>query len=244
MKNVDPRYVDGTYEADNPDWHEEDAEWKASLVRSMERRNGLSPETLCDVGCGTGGVLRALQGEGGAARATGFDVSASAIEKARDLSPPTIEFELWTGERPSRSFDLALLLDVFEHVPDYLGFLQDLKGLASRYIFHIPLDMNAQGVARMSPILWARESVGHLHYFSRETAIASLEYAGFEVTDWMFTPSWERLEDASKGKRAFGRLRSNAFRRWPEQTVRILGGYSVMVLATESAGDDRRFPEG
>ena len=124
-------------------------------------------------------------------------------------------------------------MDVVEHVPDYLGFLSDLKGLANQYVLHIPLDMNAQGVARQTPIMNARATVGHLHYFSRKTAIASLEYAGYVVEDWIFTPSWETLKGKGAGRRLFDVIRLGFFRRWPERTVDVLGGYSLLVLARE-----------
>lgn len=232
MAKVDERYLDGSYESDNPDWHESDAGWKADLALETMRRNRLRPASICDVGCGTGGVLRAMsEAPEFPPRAVGFDVSQHIVDMARARNDSGIEFSVWSDRDGSAVFDLALVLDVVEHVPDYLGFMEELKGLAHNFIFHIPLDMNAQGVARQNPVLFARESVGHLHYFSRRTAVASLEYAGFDVMDWKFTPSWRRDSRTSAGRQAFNRLRSAAFRLSPEKCVDILGGYSLMVLA-------------
>lgn len=44
------------------------------------------------------------------------------------------------------SWDLVLVLDVFEHVDDYLGFLRGLSRIARNIIFHIPLDISVMRV--------------------------------------------------------------------------------------------------
>jgi 2-polyprenyl-3-methyl-5-hydroxy-6-metoxy-1,4-benzoquinol methylase len=236
MARVDRRYLDGTYESEHPDWHEADARWKAGHSLAILRENGVIPTTVCDIGCGTGGVLRSVVESGSPdLRGVGFEVSERIVELASSSPSEHIEFRLWQDRDPSVRFDVALLMDVIEHVPDYLGFLEEIRGCAERYVFHIPLDMNAQGVARQTPVMHARETVGHLHYFSRRTALASLEYAGYEIVDWSFTPSWETVQEKSLGRSAFDRFRASLFRRIPERTVDVLGGYSLMVLANGSS---------
>jgi hypothetical protein len=46
-----------------------------------------------------------------------------------------------------------------------------------------------QSVARPSPIMATREKGGHLHYFTKETAIATLLYTGHRVAavEWINT---------------------------------------------------------
>ena len=55
--NADRRYVDGSYLAENREWHREDAPWKARLVERILLDHGISPGSICDVGCGSGDVL-------------------------------------------------------------------------------------------------------------------------------------------------------------------------------------------
>lgn len=96
MNNIDARYLDGTYESENPDWHEEDAAWKARMAESVLLKNGISPESICDIGCGTGGVLRAISEDlGPFGRAVGFDVSTHAIDVARSQPDAGMTFEVW-----------------------------------------------------------------------------------------------------------------------------------------------------
>jgi hypothetical protein len=75
---------------------------------------------------------------------------------------------------------------VFEHVPDYIGFLEKCKPLAKYKIYHIPLDIHVSSVLRGS-FVNARYSVGHLHYFSEESALATLKDTGHEIVDCFYT---------------------------------------------------------
>jgi hypothetical protein len=119
---------------------------------------------------------------------------------------------------------------VFEHVPNYIEFLQDLRRKARFKVFHIPLDMSAQWVMRGRPILLEREQAGHLHYFMKDTALAALRDSGYEVVDWTYTAGAIDNPRSIKARLASWprRLMMNLSRDF---TVRLLGGYSLLVLA-------------
>jgi hypothetical protein len=145
------------------------------------------------------------------------------------------------GDAPDQAaFDIALALDVFEHVEDYFGFLRKLKELAVVKIFHIPLDMYALGAALDNP-MWARRHVGHLHYFSKETALATLRECGYEITEWHFTHSYllDLRNPLAGGRtiRKFAKLLTLGLPRFvlastvPVFASRTLGGLSLLVVA-------------
>lgn len=69
---------------------------------------------------------------------------------------------------------ILLANNVFEHVPDYLKFIEKCKPLPKCKIYHIPLDIHVSAGLRGS-FVNARYSVGHLHCFSEESALASLK---------------------------------------------------------------------
>lgn len=39
-----------------------------------------------------------------------------------------------------------MLIDVFEHIEDYMDFLRSINSRAKYFVFHIPLDMYIQGL--------------------------------------------------------------------------------------------------
>jgi len=230
MQNI---YTDGTYEEHNKTWHEEDSSWKASQIFRLMEKNNLHPSTICEVGCGAGGILQHLsEGLGDRVVFTGYEISPQAFELCRSKAKSNLSFvldDLLTVDEVS--FDIVMAIDVFEHVEDYLGFIRALRSKATYKIFHIPLDLSVQSVLRCSPIMRARNSVGHLHYFSKETALATLEHSGYEVVDYFYTRG--SLERPKRGWKA-GLLRtprSLLYRANQDLAVRLLGGFSLMVLA-------------
>ena len=92
--------------------------------------------------------------------------------------------------------------------------------------------MTALMVARAKPILNARESVGHLHYFSKDTAIATLRDAGYEVDAFRYTAGTIDLPDRTMRMKIAKWPRRVGFRVAPDLTVRTVGGYSLLVLCT------------
>jgi 2-polyprenyl-3-methyl-5-hydroxy-6-metoxy-1,4-benzoquinol methylase len=165
-------------------------------------------------------------------RFTGYDISPPAIEMARTRESEYLTFVLGdiTAQRPPTTFDLLLAMDVIEHVEDPVGFLRALRPHADLAIFHIPLDMTAQAVARNLIISTCREPFGHLHYFQKETALAALADAGYELLDWSYTPSsFVRRPQNARGRMIQG-VRRVLFRARPDLTQRLLGGWSLLAL--------------
>ena len=230
-------YSDSTYLAENPSWHLEDSAWKAKQILKMLNRNDLSPQSVGEIGCGAGGILSALH-------ATllphvtfdGYDVSPQAIALAQERQQERLTFHRADLLSVPVHFDLLLAMDVVEHVADYVGFLRALQGKATQHIFHVPLDMNVQMVLRSRRIMTTRTKSGHLHYFSKETALATLVDAGYDVVDYFYTAGGVELPGRSRLARW---PRALAFALNKDLAVRLLGGYSLLVLAQPppQAGD-------
>lgn len=223
-------YSDGEYARRQPTFHVEDAPWKAEHILAMLVKHGLHPARVVDVGCGAGAILRELQAElAPEISFEGYDVSPQGIELARKHENERLRFFCQDlSAVPDSAYDLALCIDVFEHVEDYLGFLRMLHKKASYTLFHIPLDMTVVSVLRNSPA-YTREAVGHLHYFSPDTALLTLKDTGYEIVDWHFTPA--RIDQTpTRAARLLKIPRRLAFSVNQWMTARILGGYSMLVL--------------
>ena len=165
-------------------------------------------------------------------RFEGWDVSRDAITLAQSRADARLKFfegDLLAESRPG--LDLVLCLDVIEHVDDYLGFLRRLKLFGNRFVFHVPLDVSVQSVLRLKPIMGARAQLGHLHYFVKDTALASLTTAGYVVDEWRYTAGSLDRPDKSVLQRLARAPRWIGMRLAPDLTVRVLGGFSLLVLA-------------
>lgn len=225
-------YVDGEYLKRNPAWHIEEAAFKVRQVLKMVRKWRLRPKTICDVGCGAGEVLRLLQEKMEAdCLFWGYDISPQALEMCKSRANERLQFkQADIREEEGISFDLMLVLDVIEHIRDYVGFLIGIRPKSKLKAFHIPLDLSVQSVLRKNGLLKRRELYGHIQYFTKETALETLKDAGYEAVDYFFTPRSIELGEGIALK--LGRLpRRLGSAIHQDLAARILGGYSLMVLA-------------
>lgn len=226
-------YEDGTYLEANPRWHAEDSPWKADQIVRMIRRNGLRPRTIAEVGCGAGEICRCLHLRLPETTIEGYEISRDAFELCRGKELPGVRFHLGDFLRlePARRFDLVLTIDVLEHVADYPRFLADLRPRGDWHVLHVPLEMNVQAVARSEPLLNSRRQLGHLHFFSKETALAALRDAGYEIVDHRFTLGSVELPSRTPRMRLVAPLRRVLFALHADLAARLVGGGSLLVLA-------------
>ena len=161
----------------------------------------------------------------------GYEISPQAYEIARTKEKNNLSFKLQNLlENNQESFDLAMAIDVFEHVEDYFGFLRAPKEKAEYKIYHIPLDLSVQNVLRSHPIIDGRKTVGHIHYFTKETALESLKDTGHEIIDYVYTPGTLVLPNQSWKSKLAKMPRKLAYAINQDLAVRVLGGYSLLVL--------------
>ena len=226
-------YVSGGYLENNPGWHVGDSPWKAEQILRMMKKHKLQPSTLCEVGCGAGEILARLYEELGDTQFSGYEVSPQAFELCVTREKERLHFFLGDLLEVQKRFDLLLCIDVFEHIPNYLFFLEGLRRHADRFIFHIPLDLSLLTVLRPGRLMQTRYGVGHLHMFTYELALAVLKDTGYDVLDSFFTAGGVELE---KNKRRVRTVLANLPRRLIGKfshrlAAQLLGGYSLLVLA-------------
>ena len=225
-------YNTGDYLNNNPSWHSEDSPWKAEQIFKIIQKNFLNPAHICEIGCGSGEILINLNEKIHDANFTGYEISPQAFAICSRKSSSNVNFVSGNLLEDSRAhFDCLLCIDVFEHVEDYLSFLKALRIKSSYFIFHIPLDMNVSSVLRVHPILHARSHVGQLHYFSKETALQTLKGCGYKIEDYFYTAGALSLQNHSLKTKIVNLPRKLIYSLNPDMAVRLLGGYSLMVLA-------------
>lgn len=231
-KDIDNIYKDGQYFSNHPTWHQEDSPWKAKQIIKILEKNNVNPSSISEVGCGAGEILNCLSDAlGQEVRLNGYEISPQAYELCKPKENGRLTFHMcdFTAVETTPA-DVLLVMDVFEHVPDYMGFLEKIRSKARYKIFHIPLDLSAQTVLRSKTIINRRKNLGHLHYFTKDTALATLEDCGYNIIDHFYTAC--ALDLPSKSIKSFlARIpRRILFKLSKTLTVRLLGGYSLLVL--------------
>ena len=113
-------YNNGTYLAQNPDWHLEDSSTKVRWIRSLiPEIDRLSIMSVLEIGCGRGGILNELKGFfNKECQFTGIDISNEAISYARN-NFKDITFicgDVYSLDLDRTKYDLVLCIDVLEHL--------------------------------------------------------------------------------------------------------------------------------
>jgi SAM-dependent methyltransferase len=153
-------------------WH---ATRRELIVDQIGRAyRGRADLRLLDVGAGTGRVLEELRRLGGA---TGLDLDDDALRFCRRRGlDAAIKANLLALPFPTGTFDVAVALDVLEHIEDHVGALREiarsLRPGGRLYIF-VPA----------YPWLWSLqdEVSHHVRRYTAPTLRAAVLAGGFEI---------------------------------------------------------------
>jgi cyclopropane fatty-acyl-phospholipid synthase-like methyltransferase len=230
---LEEMYLSGKYMEKNPTWHVEESPWKAKQVIRMLRQNQIILETICEVGCGAGEVLGQLQKYvGDDCFLWGYDISPQAFELSKRKANDRLQFKLADlRQEKDAYFDLILVMDVIEHIEDYFSFLRGIRPKSQYKILHIPLDLSVQTILRRKGLLRVREAYGHIHYFTKEIAIQMLKDVGYELLDYNYTARATELSTDKIQRNLLKLPRKILFAIHKDWAARILGGWSLLVLA-------------
>lgn len=228
-------YEDGSYLAKNPTWDVEHSFWKAAQISRVLLAIDVLPNKIIEIGCGAGGIIQELSRLMPRVDFVGCDISPQAIELAKPKASDRVQFVL--GDyfaTQNQSFDLAICADVFEHIDDYLGFLRKLATKQKQVVFHVPLDLSLVSALFPSILIKTRKLVGHVHYFNKETAEATIRDCGFDIVDSRITAGCLAFPEPGIKGRSLWIIRKASYLISPKFAAKILGGFSLIILAKSS----------
>jgi SAM-dependent methyltransferase len=231
MKLTD-MYTNEQYLQSHPNWDGEEAVLKAGWIRAMIDRHKLSVSDVIEIGCGSGRILAELSTHYPNAYWKGYDISPQAIAIAKQYETDRVTFREGSHHNHSGKAELALLIDVLEHVPDYYGLLASIHDKAAQFIFHIPLDLACRSLLKPHLLEQQRQFSGHIHYFSKEMVLWMLHDTGFQVIGWEYTkPSSDTAATGGFKAKTKKTLRNLSFNFSKERAVKWWGGYSMLIAA-------------
>jgi cyclopropane fatty-acyl-phospholipid synthase-like methyltransferase len=205
------------------------------MIKALLDKNNISFRTMTEVGCGTGGVIQFLAQSFTGKIFTGYDISPQSIAIAQQKVATNNNLHFLNADYLSENnnnADILLVADVIEHVSDYYGFLTALKSKSAQFVFHIPLDLSCRTILKPHILLQQRNDVGHIHYFTEEHVWWMLKDCNYKVKDWQYTKHHIDLEKPENLKQAIKKiLRAFSFAIAPKWSVKMWGGYSLLILA-------------
>lgn len=229
-------YENEEYAQHNATWHVEDSPWKAGKLLALIRKNGLEPRSVCEVGCGAGEILVQLYNAmPDTVRFTGYDISPQVVPMWEERRRDRIDFVHGDFLAHEETYDIVMLVDIIEHIEDYIGFLRQIKPRAEYKLFNFPLELFAVKAAFGRLYTESRSKYGHLHYFNRDICLAVLGELGYEVVDTIYAESTLELASVTTSLSMKSRLlnlpRFLFSKISPDFTAKVFGGYSLFVLA-------------
>jgi len=232
---IEQIYTSGEYLKNNPTWDSEDAVWKSVQLFNMLKKNFLDDrKTISEVGCGSGEVLvNIARNFDDIVKYIGYDISPQAIEIAnknkQDNSRTNFEFKMLSI--PDTKSDILICADVFEHISDEFNFLINIRPFGEYKIFNIPLDLSVQSIIREETILSQRKRVGHINYYTKELALATLRDTGYDIVDFEYAPWYKHYRAEGVITKVVNIFRDFLMPVAPDFCVKFLGGSSLIVLA-------------
>jgi SAM-dependent methyltransferase len=181
-------------------------------------------DNILEIGCAIGILLNNIAEHFSIKNIFGLDISSENIKVARDLYPDGTFFQGTIDDlstifrnKAFTKFDLVILSDIIEHVPDDLRFLSTVKEISSYVLINLPLEKCYKNRNRKYGM---EDPSGHLRCYDEKEALSLINKAGLNIIN-SFTANAlndkdifkiylkereERLRNKSLAKRLFWTL--------------------------------------
>lgn len=163
-------------------------QWKVqNLIKDIPSE--ISRENILEVGCALGILLNSVADRLAIKNRFGVDISAENIDYAKKLYPDcgfacgTIEIlkEKWSTYFPVNRFDIVILSDIIEHIPDDEQFLREVSHISKYVILNLPLEKCFNNRNRK---YGETDPSGHLRNYNVKDAKTLIDRGGFEIVSY------------------------------------------------------------
>ena len=250
--DITAMYKSDAYITKHPDMFVSDSPWKAQkiwpYVEQAVRDLDKPVISLLDVGGGAGEILHLLSEQI-------TDKLGTQVDKyVLDLSPGILEMQGKTNPDIVRSLnediaqtslgtkeiDLAILLDVLEHVTEPVAALREIRRIAHRAIFKVPLEDNwyfnlwnwkTRGQFRQNLI----ETLGHINVYNFATLRLQVETHAGTVMTIGFTGAYTQFLHSSAYQLTPVHRMINWIAAWlyplsPAWCARVFNDFAVLLV--------------
>lgn len=201
VESIQNMYTSNEYIKKNPSLHEEDSSWKVNkiipLVDKIFDQHILDTEeiNLLDVGGGAGIIMRDISNHienhyNVRVNKYAIDLSPGMLEiqKKNNPSLKTLNEDICENSLANKEIDIALMIDVLEHVSDPKHTLEELKRVSKTVIFKVPLELTFVSctwnfINRGKPRKYAIEKIGHINIYTYNSLKHQIDKHCGEIID-------------------------------------------------------------
>ncbi len=140
------------------------------LIKS--RLDRISCESLIDIGCGSGELLKELSLSPDIAL-SGVDFSSTAIHQVSSTIDGQFEVVDIQKAAPSFSADMGVCSEVLEHLDDDESALSNISKVVNHLVITVP----------SGPLTQSALDMGHVRHYTRESLSDKLARTGFDILD-------------------------------------------------------------
>ncbi len=171
---------------------EAEAEWlragaagKADSIGFFLRERNIRPESLLELGCGTGALITECQRRDYAQRYSSVDYSPEAISYLSSHSPgiQSLAADITSDDfAPAESYDVVILSHVLEHLEDPGAFLRSVQRINfSWLVLEVPLE--DLFFSRVKSLLRDRTQnlAGHVQFYTAASFDQLVTGSGLEI---------------------------------------------------------------
>jgi ubiquinone/menaquinone biosynthesis C-methylase UbiE len=165
------------YDNHNPE------EWRLGAIDKanniLELCSGLGVQSVLEVGCGKGSIINRLAELKFAKAYVGLDLSRPAIGAAQSRTIPGAHFEAFDGTNiryADKTFDLAILSHVVEHLEHPRTLIREAQRVATRIFIEVPCEHTLRMKKDYSPT-----PTGHINFFTASTIRRLVQTCGLVV---------------------------------------------------------------
>ena len=221
MNTITEIYNNNSYISNNPNLHTEDSQFKFNNFYSFLEQINIKDNhiKIVDVGGGAGLLGKFVT--------TYFEnKNINVTIHALDLSFEMLNIQLSNNTKISKTFncsiedftennyDLALMIDVIEHIPNNNLAAEKLNKVAKYIIYNIPIEKNAFDFLRniynkFNYYKNQTKLLGHIHFFSKTSAVKFLKKHHYLING-IFAPYCFIIQKSEY--KGYVELRSSKFR--------------------------------
>ena len=150
--------------------------WKVKNLGSLTS-GSIKFSNILEIGCALGILLNKMADSLSIKERTGVDISTENIKIAKQLFPECTFFQ-GTIENTKKKFDLVILSDIVEHIPDDLDFMKKVSKISNYVLFNLPLEKSFMNKNRKYGV---DDPSGHLRKYNKYDAAKLARSSGFKI---------------------------------------------------------------